>query len=145
VSSHLEVLDLIEGPEEDGSISKEHSQWVTALRLSSHGSWLLPQLTFLCANISLAVLRGRPLSAEDFPDMALASCSNRRLSLTGASRMIRSATRGSMLERRETLVLPSEYESRRRGFPGFCCAVCSGEGPLLPVLQLVGRDGLVIV
>ena len=24
----------------------------TALRLSSHSSWLLPQLTFLCANIS---------------------------------------------------------------------------------------------
>jgi len=46
--------------------------------------------------------------------------------LSGASRMIRSATRGSMLERREALVLPSEYESRRRGFPGSCCAVARG-------------------
>ena len=95
----------------------------TALRLSSHNSWLLPQLTFLCANISWAVVRGGPLSAEDFPDITLTSSSNRRLSLTGASRMTRLATRGSMLERRENLVLLSEYESRRRGFPGLCCAV----------------------
>jgi len=56
--------------------------------LSSLNSWLLPQLTFLCANISWAMVRGGPLSAEDFPDITLASSLNRRLSLTGASRMI---------------------------------------------------------
>ena len=53
-----------------------------ALRLSTYSSWLLPQLTFLCANISWAMVRGGPLSAEDCPDMTLASSSNRRLSLT---------------------------------------------------------------
>ena len=90
------------------------------LRLSSHSSWQLPLLTFLCADISSAMVRGGPLSAEDCPDMMLASSSNRRLSLGGASRMIISATRGSMLEKRETLVLPAEYESRRRGFPDLC-------------------------
>ena len=95
----------------------------TALRLSSHSSWLLPQLTFLCANTSWVMLRGGPLSTGDCPDTALASSSNRRLSLTGASRMIRSVTRGSIFERRETLVLPSEYESRMRGLPYLCFAV----------------------
>ena len=32
VGSHLEVLVLIEEPEEDGSISKEYSQWVQSSR-----------------------------------------------------------------------------------------------------------------
>ena len=31
VGSHLEVLVLIEEPEEDGSISKEYSQWVAVV------------------------------------------------------------------------------------------------------------------
>ena len=31
VGSHLEVLVLIEEPEEDGSISKEHNQWVAVV------------------------------------------------------------------------------------------------------------------
>jgi len=31
VGSHLEVLDVIEEPEEDGSISKEYSQWVAVV------------------------------------------------------------------------------------------------------------------
>jgi len=95
----------------------------TALRLSSHSSWLLPQLTFLCANISWAMVRGGPLSAEDMPQHGACELLDRRLSLTGASRMIRSVTRGSIFERRETLVLPSEYESRMRGLPYLCFAV----------------------
>jgi len=33
--------------------------------MSSNSSWLLPQLTFLCANISWAMVHGGPLSAED--------------------------------------------------------------------------------
>jgi len=83
-----------------------------------------PQLAFLCADTSWAMVHDGPLSAEDCPNIALASSSNRRLSLTGASRMIRSATRGSILGSREAfLVLPSEYEGRWRGFPYLCCAV----------------------
>ena len=31
VGSHLVVLVLVEGPEEDGSISKEHGQWVAVV------------------------------------------------------------------------------------------------------------------
>ena len=50
-----------------------------ALRLSSHSSWLLPQLTFLCANISSAMVRGGPLSAEDRADMTHASSLGRGL------------------------------------------------------------------
>ena len=84
---------------------------------------------FLCAKISWAVERGGLLSAEDCPDMTLANSSNRRLGLTGASRMTRLATRGRMLERRETMVLPSEYESRGRGFPDLCCAVARAPFP----------------
>ena len=34
------------------------------LRLSSHSSWLLPQLTFLCANISWAMLHGGASSSN---------------------------------------------------------------------------------